>query len=210
MILSLIIWLFAVTVALTVHEFAHALIADRLGDPTARVHGRLSLNPRDHYDPVGTTMLIVTSVLRALGAPVIPFGWAKPVMFDPYNLQNAKRDAALIALSGPAMNLATALILSILVRTFFMEIPLINLLSIAVITVNVALAAFNLIPVHPLDGSKVLYGLLPIDLADEYDQIMSRYGTMLLLFLILPFNGTSAITSLISPLIQFFLNLLLP
>lgn len=209
-ILSLAIWLGAVTIAISIHEFAHALMADRLGDPTARAHGRLSLNPKDHYDPVGTTMLLVTSIMRALGAPVIPFGWAKPVMFDPYNLQNPKRDAALIALSGPLMNLAISLVLSLLLKYFFMEIIVLNLFIAATITVNVALAIFNLVPVYPLDGSKVLLGLLPHDLALEYNHFMRQFGTMILVFLIIPINGTSAISTLVTTPISFILNLLLP
>ena len=210
MLISLIIWLLAVTIALTLHEAAHALVSDRLGDPTARVLGRLSLDPREHWDPIGTTLLFVTAAMAAFGAPVIPFGWAKPVMFDPYNLANPKRDAALIALGGPAANLLFAILMSVLFRLFLMELPFINLIAVAVISVNISLAIFNLIPINPLDGSKVLYGLLPRDLADDYQTIMSRYGTMILLFLIIPFGGASALTTLISPVINFLLRLLLP
>jgi Zn-dependent protease len=237
MLFALIIWLLAVTVAITIHEFAHALSADKLGDPTARAHGRLSLNPKDHYDPVGTTMLFVTSVMRAFGAPVIPFGWAKPVMFDPYNLENPKRDAAIIALSGPAMNLIGATILS-LGALYLLQIPAeylqlaafssaslltlvsagqISLLSAIVIgviggaiVVNVALAIFNLIPVHPLDGSKIIMGILPKDIAREYIQLMNRFGFLILIFLIFPIGGTPPIFALISPIIMFLLQLLLP
>jgi Zn-dependent protease len=209
-IISLAVWILAVTVAITIHEFAHAFVADKLGDPTARVHDRLSLNPLKHYDQVGSTMLLLTSVMAALGANIIPLGWAKPVPFDPYNLANPKRDGALIALAGPVSNLLLAGLLSFLLRTFFLEVPIINLISLAFITLNVALAIFNLIPIHPLDGSKILYGLLPTDLAVEYDEIMRRYGMFLLIFLIVPISGRSAIGSLISPAISSLLQILLP
>lgn len=209
MLLSLIIWLIAVTVAIVVHEMGHALTADRLGDPTARLQGRLSFNPKEHYDPVGTTLLFATAIMASLGLPVIPFGWAKPVMFDPYNLKNPKKDAALIALTGPVINLITAVIASLLLKFFLIEIPLINLLIVSIVTVNVSLAIFNLIPFYPLDGSKILYGLLPMNLAHEFDMVMSRYGTFILILLIVPFGGTSAVSALISPLIQSILNLLL-
>jgi len=210
-LISLFIWLLAVTIAITIHEFSHAFIADRLGDPTARVNDRLSLNPIKHYDPVGTTMLFVTAALRAFGAPIIPLGWAKPVPFDPYNLANPRRDAALIALAGPVSNLTLAVILSLALRFFLMEIPLINLLFVAFITLNVALAIFNLIPIHPLDGGKIIMGILPRDLAYEYESIMSRFGFMILLFMILPISGgSSPIGALISPVISFLIRLLLP
>src|SRR3989339_1137703 len=101
----IIIWILAFVVAITIHEASHAFMADRLGDPTARLSGRLSLNPLVHYDPIGTTLLLVLSILRSLGVPIIPFGWAKPVPVDPYNLKNPKKDSAIISLAGPASNL---------------------------------------------------------------------------------------------------------
>ena len=114
--MELIAWILAFVVAITVHEAAHAYMSDRLGDPTARLMGRLSLNPIVHYDPVGTTLLLVLVIMRAFGIPVMPFGWAKPVMFDPYNLKTPRRDAALISLAGPGANLILATLLSIVVR----------------------------------------------------------------------------------------------
>ena len=196
-IMQILGWLIAFTFAITVHEAAHAWMSDRLGDPTARLAGRISLNPLVHYDRVGTTLLFILVILRALGAPVIPFGWAKPVRFDPYNLKNPRRDSALISLAGPASNLVIAVILSIIVRlTLFPFSPLsfaANLLT-PTIVLSVILAIFNLIPIHPLDGGKIFVGLLPEDQAHEADIFLRRYGTLILFFLIFPtVRGTSPI-----------------
>ncbi|MGB6882201.1 MAG: site-2 protease family protein, partial [Microgenomates group bacterium] len=113
--LIIAIWILAFVVAITIHETAHAWMADRLGDPTPRLMGRLSLNPLVHYDPIGTTLLLVLVLMRAIGIPVIPFGWAKPVRFDPYNLKNPRRDTALISLAGPSSNLLLATVLAVVV-----------------------------------------------------------------------------------------------
>ena len=215
-------WLIAFMFAITVHEAAHAWMSDRLGDPTARLAGRISLNPLVHYDRVGTTLLLVLVLLKALSnipgfesfRYIIPFGWAKPVRFDPYNLKNPRRDSALISLAGPGSNLLIAIILSIIVRLtaspfsplFFVA----NLLT-PTIVLSVILAIFNLIPIHPLDGGKIFIGLLPEDQAQEADAFLRRYGTLILFFLIFPtFRGTSPIFSVIGPVINFILNLLLP
>ena len=190
-------FLFGLVIAITIHEFAHAATADRLGDPTPRSQGRLTLNPLAHLDPVGTIMLLL-----------FRFGWGKPVVFDPYNLAHPRRDTGIISFAGPISNLLLASLLSLGLR--FLPLPLfLQPLLYITIFLNLTLAVFNLVPVYPLDGEKILAALLPRDLAYEYQAVMSRYGTIILIFLILPVFGTSPIISLISPAITFFSRLLL-
>lgn len=191
-----LLFLPALIVAISVHEFAHAWMADRLGDPTPQLQGRLTLNPLKHFDPVGTLMLLI-----------FRFGWGKPVEFDPYNLRHPRRDAALISLAGPMVNLILATILSLISK--FAQIPLLSLFFVPLILININLAIFNLLPVPPLDGSKILYGFLPRDWADEYNDFMGRYGTILLILLIIPIGGSSLAISLIMPAIRIITSLLL-
>lgn len=212
--LEIVIWILAFIVAITIHETAHAWMADRLGDPTARLMGRLSLNPMVHYDPIGTTLLLVLVIMRAIGIPVIPFGWAKPVRFDPYNLKNPRRDSALISFAGPLSNFILAIILGIIVRllsTPFSPFPFIAGFLYPFIILNVVLAIFNLIPIHPLDGGKILIGLLPAKDAYEVDRFLNRYGVIILFLLIFPtFGGTSPIFMFLSPILNFILGMLIP
>ena len=211
---SLIVWILAFVIAITIHEAAHAYMADRLGDPTPRMMGRLSLNPVVHYDPVGTTLLLVLVVMRAVGIPVIPFGWAKPVRFDPFNLENPRRDAALISLAGPASNLILASLFGLVLRFASLPFSPVNFLSIAlvpIIILNVVLALFNLIPVHPLDGGKILVGLLPPEQAYDVDRFLKQYGIIILFMLLFPiFGGTSPIFLVLEPALRAILGLLIP
>lgn len=198
-----VFWAVGLLIAVTIHEFSHALLADRLGDPTPRVQGRLTLNPIRHLDPIGTLALLL-----------VGFGWGKPVQFDPYNLANPRRDAAIISVAGPISNILLAISLSIVLRLMlaFSPIPFAaQAVLFPIIYINVILAIFNLIPIHPLDGGKILIGLLPPDVAHSWDRILHQYGIFMLLFLILPiFGQTSLVFSFISPTINFILSLLIP
>ncbi len=193
-------------VAISIHEFAHAFAADRLGDPTARVAGRLTLNPIAHIDPVGTILLPLGLLLLSGGS--FAYGWGKPTPFDPYNLKNPRRDSAIISIAGPISNLLLAIAVSILIR--FTPYVFAVFLTPLILT-NIGLAIFNLIPVGPLDGQKIIFGLLPRDLAYEFQAIMNRYGMLILLFLIFPFFGGEApIMSIITPPIRFLAGILIP
>lgn len=197
--------IFALLVAITVHEFAHAYAAERMGDPTPRLAGRLTLNPLAHLDPVGTLMLLI-----------IRLGWGKPVPVDPFNLRNPRRDMAIISLAGALANLVTATGLAILLRISYLFVAasllliLLEAIIIPVIIINVALAIFNLIPIHPLDGGKVLIGFLPKDLARKWDGLLSAYGLIILLFLIFPWFGFSPVAVIVFPIVNFIISILLP
>lgn len=207
--MEIIIWIVAFAITITVHEAAHAWMADKLGDPTARLDGRLTLNPIKHYDPIGTTLLLVLVIARAFGIPVIPFGWAKPVRIDPYNFKNPQKDSALVSLAGPLTNFVLASILAIVVRIFPSD--LVFNIFYPVVLLNIALGVFNLIPIHPLDGGKVLVGLLPPREARPIDQFLNRYGIILLFLLILPtFGGDSIISVIVNPIISVIIRILIP
>ena len=186
--------------AITVHEFAHALVAYRLGDPTAKLAGRLTLNPVAHLDPIGTLALLLVGI-----------GWGKPTPFDPYNLRNIKRDSALISVAGAASNFLLAALLSLpyLIAYYTGNLSLrfgtvYELLSM-IIGINVLLGVFNLIPVSPLDGFKVLAGLLPKDWYRDF-VATERYGIFILLLLII----TGAIGRILFPIVSAILKYLLP
>ncbi len=184
--------------AITFHEFAHAWAADHLGDPTPRAQNRLTLDPRAHLDPMGTIAILLTR-----------FGWGKPVQFDPYNLQDPVRDSALIALAGPLANLILAVILSLVINFNIFPWELVQFSLIQLLIINVMLAIFNLIPVHPLDGSKIITALLPQEVAYNYEMAMERYGTLILIFLIMPWGGISPASQLISPMIDIIVRMLI-
>ena len=200
----------AFAIAVIIHEVAHGWTADKLGDPTARLQGRLSLNPLVHIDPYGS--ILIPLILIIVQSPFI-FGWAKPVPFDPYNLKNPRRDSALISIAGPVSNILIAIVSSILLRIMFSTLvisPILALFLANLIGINILLALFNLIPVHPLDGGKIFVGLLPEEQAYDADKFLHRYGTIILLFLIFPFGGQSPLFAVLSPAIEFIVNILIP
>ena len=191
----------ALIISITVHEFCHALVADRLGDPTPRSRGRLTLNPIAHADLIGTIFLPLMSALT--GIPTI--GWAKPVPIDPYNLKNPKRDEMLIALAGPTGNILLAIICSLILKIFGIQ----NILIYLLILINVSLAVFNLLPIPPLDGSKIFLNLLPQEKSLQWQETFDRYGFILLIILVfLPIGGAPIFQTIMSPIVKFVLSLL--
>ena len=195
--LGFLFWVIALVIAITIHEFSHAWAAERLGDPTPRLMGRLTLNPLAHLDPLGTIMLLIAR-----------FGWGKPVQFDPFNLRNPRRDSAIISLAGPVSNLVLAILCSILLR-LFISYWFIGFLQ-PLIVLNVVLAVFNLVPIHPLDGFKIVAGILPEEYARQWAEL-EGYGMIFLIVLILPLGGgASPISQLISPVINVLLSIFLP
>jgi len=192
--ITLLISLAILAISITFHEAAHALVADRLGDPTARYQGRISLNPLDHIDPLGTVILPLILIIAGLPA----FGWAKPTPFNPWNLSSPKRDAALISLAGPVSNLIVATIFAVLFRLTGFEI------LAAVVQLNLVLAVFNLIPIHPLDGFKVVGGLLPKTVYLQWMEF-ERFGPLFLIAFF--FFGGRFLGYLVNPLLTLFLGL---
>ena len=190
-----------ILLALTVHEYAHGWTADKLGDPTARYAGRLTLNPLAHLDPIGTLMLFI-----------VHFGWAKPVPVNPYNLRNPRKDMIWVSLAGPGANLLMAFALGTLLRpfelhrlTFSNPLNIIAIMIMYGVFINIILAVFNLIPIAPLDGSKILLGLLPPERAYAYQQ-WEPYGPMILIGLILmgAFLHIPILWMFMRPLVSFF------
>ncbi|MBU4332672.1 site-2 protease family protein [Patescibacteria group bacterium] len=173
-----IFFLIVIIFSAIIHEYAHGWMAWKLGDSTAKDMGRLTLNPLAHIDMYGTILVPLLLWISQTGFIV---GWAKPVPYNPYNLRNPKRDSALVAIAGPAANIITALVFGLAVR-FLPMTDFIALLSI-VVYANVLLAVFNLVPIPPLDGSKVLFAVLP-DSLNNIKMFLSRYGFFILLIFI--------------------------
>ncbi|MBI5421130.1 MAG: site-2 protease family protein [Parcubacteria group bacterium] len=196
-ILQLVIFLFSVII----HEISHGYVAEMLGDPTARREGRLTLNPISHIDPVGS--IVLPLVLFISGLPI--FGWAKPVPYNPYNLRNPKVGGGLIGAAGPLSNILFAGLFTLALRGFdhfWVLNPITTMLINNIITINIVLAVFNLVPLPPLDGSKVLFALLPHKFF-EIQIFLERYS--LPLFLLFIFFGFSFIQPVIDVLLSLFL-----
>jgi Zn-dependent protease len=183
--------------SIVIHEFSHGWMADQLGDPTARYMGRLTLNPIAHIDLVGSILLPLLLYISQAGFMI---GWAKPVPYNPYNLRDQKKGPALVALAGPGANLLIAVIFGLLIRLLALQDPIaysaiIQFFSVIVIY-NILLAIFNLVPLPPLDGSKILDYFLPPSLHGVMEVLEKNYLLFLIIFIFFGFN-------LIVPIIDF-------
>ena len=197
-----------ILIALTFHECAHAYAAYRYGDDTAKQLGRLSLNPLRHLDPLGTIMIFL-----------VHFGWAKPVPVNPYRLRNPRKDMLWISAAGPLANMVLALVSGLLLRFLFTiggtpdyhtgtVMGLFMFMVVMSLQINLALAIFNILPIAPLDGSKILAGLLPVGFG-KFIRVLERYGPFILIGLIIIGRVTdvSILGGLIWPFVDFFSNL---
>jgi Zn-dependent protease len=189
--------LILIIISIGVHEAAHAFAAYKLGDPTPKIQGRLTLNPLKHIDPIGLLFIAVAGM-----------GWGKPVEFNPYNLKDPKRDTALIAVAGPISNILLALASYGVMVVLFLA-GIINLndtflfgLLLNFIVLNISLTVFNLIPIDPLDGFKIVGGLLPNHLAMKWYETQ-QYGIYVLLILL----ATGSIKFIIDPVNYFIIDL---
>lgn len=204
-----IFYVLVLIMSVVIHEFSHGYMAYRLGDDTARLRGRLTLNPIKHLDLFGSIILPLSLILMKTG---IVIGWAKPVPYNPNNLRNGRKGDFLVAISGVLANLIVAIIFGLVIRfgpqlglplylsNSFDINPIYNIASIIVLT-NLVLTLFNLVPVPPLDGSKILFSLLPLKFRGV-ENFFERWGIFLLIFFII------FVWDKVSPLIYFVFSLL--
>ena len=211
-LLPLVMDLGILTVAVVLHEVGHGVVAYRCGDPTAAEQGRLTLNPIRHIDPVGT--LLVPGFMLAsawmMGVPPLLFGWAKPVPVDPRRMRRPRRDMALVAIAGPAVNFALAALAVYGLRLGYgmegLAGSLVRVTAGLAVGTNVALAVLNLLPILPLDGGRVLTSLLPYRLARLYVRV-EPFGLLILLVLL---YQTNVLSTLVRPVLRSFLALARP
>ncbi len=179
-----------------IHEYMHGWVADRMGDPTARYAGRLTLNPKSHIDLWGTILMPLLLYFGTGGTFL--FAYAKPVPYNPYNLKNQRTGPMWVALAGPLSNLFLAFVFGLVLR--FLPLSELTLFLSIIVYANIGLAIFNLLPIPPLDGSKVLYAILPNSLAGLRDTL-DRYGFMILIAFIIFFPNV------IAPVVNFFFRI---
>lgn len=188
-------------ISVIIHEVAHGVVANMLGDPTARLAGRLTLNPLPHIDPIGS--ILVPLVLSLLPGGLI-IGWAKPVPYNPYNLRAKRWGPALVAIAGPTVNILLAVLTALVLRSA----PLIGLtltgatssLLVSIVFLNLILAFFNLIPIPPLDGSRILSALLPYRYRYIIDSL-ERYGLFLIIFALLIWGQIAGLVFMLTSLL---------
>ena len=206
LIINVLLWIIPLSFAITLHEAAHGWMADRLGDSTARDLGRLTMNPISHIDPVGT--ILVPGVLMLSGASFL-FGWAKPVPVMVHKLRNPRTDMIWVALAGPAANLLMAIFWVIIAKVFLgvmaqgsTSLQFFMGMAVRGISINLVLMVFNLLPMLPLDGGRVVHGLLPRELGDKF-AITEQFG----MFIIVGLLVTGMISWIISPPLNFLNSL---
>jgi Zn-dependent protease len=207
---SIIVVAIMLLVGFPVHEFAHALAAYRLGDSTAKLMGRLTLNPIAHFDPLGGILLAVTFIGTSFG-----FGWAKPTPVNPSNLEGGHRGEAIVAAAGPLSNLILAIAAALPLRYLVanpdlaLQIPgiALDVLNLFIL-INIVLMIFNLLPIPPLDGSKVLFAFLPPRQAWQWRPLLEQYGFILLLILFFVPPGNSIGGRILFPIITGVYELL--
>ncbi len=198
--MEIIFFVAILIMSVIIHEISHGYVAYILGDPTAKLAGRLTLNPISHIDPLGS---IIVPTLMAIIPGGIIFGWAKPVPYNPYNLRNQKWGTALVASAGAISNLFIALIFGTLIRfadVLSLSGPFLQI-SGMIVLLNIVLAIFNLIPIPPLDGSKVLFSILPVRF-HYIQEFLEKYWIFLIFFLIF-FLG-----DIIFPVVSFIFHLI--
>jgi len=192
-LIQIVIFLPSIIIALTVHEFSHAWVAYKLGDLTAKAEGRLTFNPLAHLDPLGTVMLIL-----------FRFGWGKPVPINEYNFKNPVVGTALSSVAGPASNLLLALITTAIFHIFTPTNIFLNAFLIYFILINIVLMIFNLLPIPPLDGHKVVRALLPESLRYSWESL-ENYSPYLLIFTLFIIVYTGALSKIMYTILELFI-----
>lgn len=210
-IIEFIALIFILIFSVVIHEVAHGSVANRLGDPTAKYEGRLTLNPIKHFDFIGSFLVPLTLFLATAGRAV--FGWAKPVPINPNNFRDQKYGSAKVAIAGAGANIALAVVFGLILR-FLLGLGIINPVASSlydmftyIVAINLILAIFNLVPVPPLDGSHVLFAFLPPS-QNDFKIFLAQYGWIILLFLIFFSVGNFSFFELLFRAVRFFFRLI--